>query len=97
VITPAEELANDLHHALELVEAERDEAIERYRLAHIDWANEAAQTLQLIAEVRALREERIKEQAGTAVLLWLGGIALAAAGGVGAVAAKLSGWIVVTK
>jgi len=37
--------------------AERDEAIERYRLAHIDWANEAAQTLQLIAEVRALRKK----------------------------------------
>jgi len=52
---------------------------------------------ELAEEVRALREERIKEQAGTAVLLWLGGIALAAAGGVGAVAAKLSGWIVVTK
>lgn len=52
---------------------------------------------ELAEEVRALREERIKEQGGKAVLLWLGGIALAAAGGVGAVAAKLSGWIVVTK
>lgn len=52
---------------------------------------------ELAEEVRALREERIKEQGGKAVLLWLGGIAFAAAGGVGAVAAKLSDWIVVTK
>ena len=50
---------------------------------------------ELAEEVRALREERIKEAGGKAVLLWLGGAALAAAGGVGALAAKLTGLIVV--
>lgn len=50
---------------------------------------------ELADEVRALREERIKESGGKAVLLWLGGVALAAAGGVGAVAAKLAGLIAV--
>ena len=50
---------------------------------------------ELAEEVRALREERIKDAGGKAVLVWLGGVALAAAGGVGAVAAKLAGWIIV--
>ena len=50
---------------------------------------------ELAEEVRALREERLKEAGGKAVLLWLGGVALAAAGGIGAIAAKLTGWIVV--
>ena len=49
---------------------------------------------ELAEEVRALREERIKDAGGKAVLLWLGGVALAAAGGVGAVAAKLLGFVV---
>ena len=51
---------------------------------------------ELAEEVRALREERIKDAGGKAVLIWLGGVALAAAGGVGAVSAKLLGWIVVS-
>jgi len=50
---------------------------------------------ELAEEVRALREERIQEKGAKAVLLWLGGVALAAAGGVGAVSAKLLGWVVV--
>jgi len=50
---------------------------------------------ELAEEVRALREERIKDAGGKAVLLWLGGVALAAAGGVGAVSAKLLGFVVV--
>lgn len=50
---------------------------------------------ELAEEVRALREERIKDAGGKAVLLWLGGVALAAAGGVGAVSAKFLGWVVV--
>lgn len=53
--------------------------------------------LELAEEVRALREERIKESGGKAVLLWLGGTALAAAGGIGAVAAKFAGWVVVPR
>ena len=51
---------------------------------------------ELAEEVRALREERIKDAGGKAVLIWLGGVALAGAGGIGAVAAKLAGWIVIT-
>lgn len=50
---------------------------------------------ELAEEVRALREERIQEKGAKAVLLWLGGVALAAAGGVGAVSAKLLEWVVV--
>lgn len=50
---------------------------------------------ELAREVKALREERIKEAGGKAVLLWLGGVALAAAGGVGAISAKLLGFVVV--
>lgn len=50
---------------------------------------------ELAEEVRALRDERIQEKGAKAVLLWLGGVALAAAGGVGAVSAKLLGWVVV--
>ena len=50
---------------------------------------------ELAEEVRALREERIRDAGGKAVLLWLGGVALAAAGGVGAVSAKLLGWVVI--
>ena len=50
---------------------------------------------ELAEEVRALREERIKDAGGKAVLLWLGGAALAAAGGVGALAAKLAGLITI--
>ena len=50
---------------------------------------------ELAEEVRALREERIKDAGGKAVLLWLGGVALAAAGGVGAVSAKVLGWVVI--
>jgi hypothetical protein len=40
---------------------------------------------ELAEEVRALRDDRIQEKGAKAVLLWLGGVALAAAGGVGAV------------
>lgn len=50
---------------------------------------------ELAEEVRALRDERIQEKGAKAVLLWLGGVALAAAGGAGAVSAKLLGWVVV--
>jgi len=50
---------------------------------------------ELAEEVRALRDDRIQEKGAKAVLLWLGGVALAAAGGVGAVSAKLLGWVVV--
>lgn len=50
---------------------------------------------ELAEEVRALREERIQEKGAKAVLLWLGGLALAAAGGVGAVSAKILGFVVI--
>jgi lipid-binding SYLF domain-containing protein len=50
----------------------------------------------LRATVLLLEQQRAVDAAQRSMLMWLGAAVIAAAGGVGAVTAKLAGWVTIT-
>ena len=47
----------------------------------------------LVAVVNEFEKERVGEQANRRLLMWVGTAVIAAAGGMGAIVAKLAGWV----
>lgn len=66
----------------------------------IELRTDVASLKEIVASLRAtvelLDKQRTADLAQRSQLVWLGGAVIAAAGGVGAIAAKLAGWVTIT-